>query len=98
MEKIPAVHPGEILLEEFLKPYGLTQYKLAKAIGVSQMRISEIVNGKRSITTDTSLRLSKYFGLSPSYWVKLQIEYDIDTAMDNDELSATINNIVPVNA
>jgi len=51
MEKIPAVHPGEILLEEFIKPYGLTQYKLAKAIGVSQMRISEIVNGKRSITT-----------------------------------------------
>ncbi len=98
MEKIPAVHPGEILFEEFIKPYGLTQYKLAKAIGVSQMRISEIVNGKRSITTDTSLRLSKYFGLSPSYWVKLQIEYDIDTAMDNDALAATINKIVPVNA
>ncbi len=98
MEKIPAVHPGKILFEEFIKPYGLTQYKLAKAIGVSQMRISEIVNGKRSITTDTSLRLSKYFGLSPSYWVKLQIEYDIDTAMDNDALAATINKIVPVNA
>nr|WP_320015308.1 HigA family addiction module antitoxin [uncultured Desulfobacter sp.] len=98
MKKIPTVHPGEILLEEFIRPYGLTQYKLAKDIGVSQMRISEIVNGKRSITTDTSLRLSKYFGLSPSYWVMLQIEYDIDMAMDNHELATTIDKIVPVNA
>lgn len=98
MEKIPAVHPGEILLEEFIKPYGLTQYKLAKDIGVSQMRISEIVNGKRSISTDTSLRLSKYFCLSPSYWAKLQIEYDIDTAMDNHDLASTIDKIVPVSA
>ncbi len=74
------LHPGEILLEEFLKPMGITQYRLAKDINVPQRRISEIVQGKRAITADTALRLGKYFNVSPELWLGLQADYDIRVA------------------
>jgi len=71
------IHPGEILLEDFLKPMGITQYRLAKEIGVSQRRIGEIVTGKRAITPDTGLRLSRFFGMSDGFWVGLQTDYEL---------------------
>ena len=71
------VHPGEILLEEFLKPIGITQYRLAKEISVPQRRISEIVQGKRSITADTALRLGRYFDMEAQFWLNLQSRYDL---------------------
>ncbi|MDR0702904.1 MAG: HigA family addiction module antidote protein [Azoarcus sp.] len=74
--EIPYPHPGEILLEEFLKPMGITQYRLAKEIGVPQRRIGEIVAGKRAITVDTGLRLSAFFGMSDGFWTGLQTDYD----------------------
>ena len=76
MRKVPYPHPGEILLEEFLKPMGITQYRLAKEIGVPQRRIGEIVAGKRSVTADTGLRLSRFFGMSDTFWTGLQMDYD----------------------
>lgn len=80
MRKIPYPHPGEILLEEFLKPMGITQYRLAKEIGVPQRRIGEIVAGKRAVTADTGLRLSRFFGISDGFWVGLQTDFDAAVA------------------
>lgn len=80
MRKVPYPMPGEILMEEFLKPMGITQYRLAKEIGVSQRRIGEIVAGKRAITPDTGLRLSRFFGMSDSFWIGLQLDYDREMA------------------
>ena len=74
------VHPGEILSEEFLGPMSLSQYQLAKSIGVPALRISQIVRGKRSVTADTALRLSRYFGLNDSYWLRLQARFDEQVA------------------
>ena len=74
---MPPVHPGEILLEDFLKPMGITQYRLAKSIGVSQRRIGEIVAGKRSITVDTALRFSRFFKTDAQSWMNLQTHYDL---------------------
>lgn len=74
------IHPGEILLEDFMKPLGLSQYRLAKDIGVTPIRISQIVNGKRSITVDTAMRLARYFGTSPAVWLRLQVRYDLEVA------------------
>ena len=76
------VHPGEVLLEEFLKPMRLSQNRLALDIGVHPRRINEVVLGKRSITADTALRLARYFGTSPQFWLGLQADYDLDVAMD----------------
>lgn len=76
MRKVPYPHPGEILLEEFLKPMGITQYRLAKEIGVPQRRIGEIVAGNRSVTADTGLRLSRFFGMSDDFWIGLQLDHD----------------------
>jgi addiction module HigA family antidote len=76
------VHPGEILWEEFLKPLKVTQYRLAKDINVPARRINEIVHGKRSITADTALRLSRYFGLSERFWLNLQSRYDLEREKD----------------
>ena len=76
------VHPGEVLLEEFLKPMQLSQNRLALDIGVHPRRINEIVLGKRSVTADTALRLARYFGTSPQFWLGLQADYDLDVAMD----------------
>jgi addiction module HigA family antidote len=81
-EKFEPVHPGEILLEEFLKPMGLSQYQLAKDINVPARRINEIVHGKRSITADTALRLSRYFGMSENFWTNLQARYDLEIMKD----------------
>src|SRR4030065_2641008 len=81
-QKLQPIHPGEILMEEFLKPMGISQYKLAKDISVPARRINEIVQGKRSITPDTALRLSRYFGLSERFWINLQARYDLETEKD----------------
>jgi addiction module HigA family antidote len=93
MRQVPYPHPGEILLEEFLKPMGITQYRLAKEIGVSQRRIGEIVAGVRSVTADTGLRLSRFFGLPDSFWIGLQTDYD--AVMTKDALAATLEKIKP---
>lgn len=79
---IPPIHPGEILAEEFLKPMGITQYRLAKDINVDPRRINEIVQGKRAISADTALRLSRYFGTSERFWMNLQARYDLQVQKD----------------
>jgi len=84
-DKLPPIHPGEILLEEFLEPMGISQYRLAHDISVPPRRINEIVLGKRSITPDTALRLSLYFGLSERFWMNLQQRYDIEVEKDRLE-------------
>ncbi len=81
-EKLAPVHPGEILLEEFMKPSGLSQTRLDRDLGVSPRRINEIVHGKRSVTADTALKLSRYFGTSAEFWLGLQADYDLETASD----------------
>jgi addiction module HigA family antidote len=81
-EKLQPVHPGEILLEEFLKPMALSQNQLALSVGVPARRINEIVLGKRGITADTALRLGKYFDMSPQFWLGLQMDYDLDVTAD----------------
>ena len=83
VKKLKPVHPGEVLMEEFLKPMDLSQNRLALAIGVPPRRINEIVLGKRSITADTALRLGRYFGMSPQFWLGLQMDYDLDVTADN---------------
>jgi addiction module HigA family antidote len=88
------IHPGEFLLEDFMKPLGVTQYRLAKDIGVTPVRIGEIVHGKRGITADTALRLARYFGTKPGYWLKLQMQYDLERA--EDEVGEKINREVKV--
>jgi antitoxin HigA-1 len=82
-EKLNPVHPGEVLLEEFLKPMGLSQNRLSLEIGVHPRHTNEIVLGKRRITADTALRLARYFGTSPQFWMGLQNDYDLDVASDN---------------
>jgi len=81
-KKIAPIHPGEILLEEFLIPMGITQYKIAKDINVPARRINEIVHCNRSISVDTALRLGRYFNMSAQYWINLQAHYDLETEMD----------------
>ncbi len=80
--KIPPIHPGEILFEEFLKPMNLSQYRLANDINVPPRRINEIVHGKRRITADTALRLAHYFNMTPRFWVNLQSHYDLEVESD----------------
>ncbi|MBW2038247.1 MAG: HigA family addiction module antidote protein [Deltaproteobacteria bacterium] len=92
--KFEAVHPGEILLEEFLKPMGISQYRLAKDISVYPRRINEIIQGKRSITADTALRLSRYFGMSERFWLNLQARYDLE--VEKDRLEGRLENEVKV--
>lgn len=96
MRKVPYPHPGEILLEEFLKPMGITQYRLAKEIGVSQRRIGEIVAGTRGVTADTGLWLARFFGMSEGFWTGLQMDYD--TAQAKDALFDTLDRIRPWDA
>ena len=81
-KNLPSIHPGEILLEEFLRPMGISQYRLAKDISVSPRRINEIVHGKRAITADTALRLGRFFGMSPQFWLNLQNRYDLEVTED----------------
>ena len=82
-KKLPPIHPGEILMEEFLKPMGISQYRLAKDISVPPRRINEIVHGKRAITADTALRLGRLFGMSPHFWLNLQTRYDLEVTEDS---------------
>ena len=88
MTKIPPLHPGEVLPEEFLKPMAISQNQLGRDLGVSPRRVNEIILGKRGVTADTALRLAAYFGNSPSFWLGLQMDYDLDLA--NDALAARI--------
>jgi len=95
-QKHNPIHPGEILLEEFLKPLGISQYRLAKEIGVPAQRIGEIVAGRRAITADTDLRLCRFFGLSEGYWLRGQARFDTETA--KDALEAQLAKITPWHA
>ncbi|MBW4481132.1 MAG: HigA family addiction module antidote protein [Tildeniella torsiva UHER 1998/13D] len=88
-DKLQPVHPGEILLEEFLKPMNLSQNQMALALRVPARRINEIVHGKRRITADTALRLARYFNMSPRFWLGLQMDYDLDVA--EDEMGDRLN-------
>jgi len=82
-KRLAPVHPGEVLLEEFLKPMGLSQNKLALSLGVHPRKVNEIVLGKRRVTAETALRLARYFGTSPQFWLGLQADYDLDVASDD---------------
>ena len=82
MENLPPIHPGEVLLEDFMKPLGLSQYRVAKDIGVSPIRISQIVHGKRAVTADTAMRLARYFGTSAEVWLRLQARYDLEVTQE----------------
>lgn len=93
MKKLDPVTPGEILLEEFLIPMGLSQYRLAKEIDVPAQRISEIVAGKRAVTADTDLRLCRFFGLSSGYWLRAQVCHDTEVA--EREMGPTLKRIIP---
>ena len=93
-EKFSPVHPGEILLEEFLKPMGISQYRLAKDITVHPRRINEIVHGQRAISANTALRLSRYFGLSERFWLNLQARYDLE--LEKDRLAGRLEQEVKV--
>jgi len=92
-EKLQPVHPGEILLEEFLKPMAISQYRLAKDISVPPRRINEIIHGTRAVSADTALRLSRYFGTSERFWLNLQVRYDIEVEKDRlgDSLSTEVS-------
>jgi addiction module HigA family antidote len=92
--KMKPIHPGEILLEEFLKPMGLSQNRLANDIGVPPRRINEIVHGKRRVTADTALRLAHYFKMSPQFWLGLQMDYDLD--IEEDKLSKRLEKEVRI--
>ena len=81
-KKLPPIHPGEILIEEFLKPMGISQYRIAKDISVPPRRINEIAHGKRSITADTALRLGRFFEISPQFWLNLQNRFDLEVTED----------------
>jgi len=94
MDRLPPIHPGEVLLEDFMKPLGLSQYRLAKDIGVPPLRISQIVNAKRSITPDTAMRLAYYFGTSAVVWLRLQVRYDLEVA--EQEISERVRKEVKV--
>jgi len=98
MSTLKNIHPGEVLAEEFLLPLAITQYKLSKDIGIPQTRISQIIKGKRRITADTALRLSKYFGTSPKFWLGLQDDFDLEE--EKVQLDSLLDKIpkAPVNA
>ena len=91
MKKLPNIHPGEILLEEFLVPMGISQYRLSKDLKIPQTRVSQIVKRNRRITADTALRLSKYFGTSAKFWLGLQDDYDLEES--NNKLEDELNEI-----
>lgn len=95
-ERVPPIHPGEVLLEDFMKPLGLSQYRVAQDIGVPPLRINQIVHGKRAISADTALRLARYFGMSANVWMRLQARYDLERA--EIELEERIKQEVRVSA
>ena len=96
VRKVPYPRPGEVLQHEFLEPMGISAYRLAKDIGVSQIRISQVISGNRAITVDTGLRLSRYFGLNDGFWTGLQLDYD--SAIAKDELAKALKQIRPLQA
>jgi antitoxin HigA-1 len=98
--KLPPVHPGEVLLEEFLKPLDISQYRLAKSTSVPPRRVNEIVLGKRSVSADTALRLGRYFGTSEEFWLNLQTQYDLDVEKDRIglRLESEVIQLVPQSA
>jgi len=91
---MPPIHPGEVLMEEYLEPLGVTQHRLAVAIGVPPRRINEIVHGKRRITADTALRMARYFGTSERFWMNLQGRYDLE--VERDRLIDELEEITPL--
>ena len=93
-DTLSPIHPGEVLLEDFMTPLGLTQYRLAHDIGVTPIRISQIVHGQRAITVDTAMRLARYFGTSAAVWLRLQVRYDLEVA--EKQLSKQIHREVKV--
>jgi addiction module HigA family antidote len=93
-QKLPPVHPGEILLEEYLKPLGISQNKLGRDLNVPAQRINEIVRGQRAITVDTALRLSRYFQTSPQFWLNLQARYDLEMAEETRLVERIIREVV----
>jgi len=93
-ENLSPIHPGEVLLEDFMKPLGLSQYRLAQDIGVTPIRISQIVHGQRAISVDTAMRLARYFGTSAAVWLRMQVRYDLEVAEKG--LSDRINREVKV--
>jgi len=94
MSKLAPIHPGEVLMEDFIEPLGITQHKVAVAIGVPPRRINEIVHGKRRITADTALRLSRYFGTTDLFWINLQNRYDLE--VEKDALGDSLDSIQPL--
>jgi len=94
MEKLDPIQPGEVLMEEFIEPLGITQNRLSVAIGVPPRRINEIVHGKRRITADTALRLGRYFGTSAQFWINLQSHYDLE--VERDALGSALDDIRPL--
>ena len=94
MATIAPIHPGEVLLEEFLEPLGVTQHRVAVSIGVPPRRINEIVHGKRRVTADTALRLARYFGTSDRFWLNLQTRFDLE--VEKDHLGASLEAIRPL--
>lgn len=95
-KKLPPVHPGEVLREEFLRPINLTPYALAGALGVPRTRIERLVRKQTSLTADTALRLARYFGASPAFWMGIQTQYELERA--EDSLAATLRKIAPARA
>ncbi len=91
-KKIPPIHPGEVLMEEFLEPFAISQYRLAKDIDVAPRRINEIIHGERAISVDTALRLGKYFRTTPQFWLNLQSHFDL--AVQEEELAGVLKNKV----
>jgi antitoxin HigA-1 len=91
-EKLAPIHPGEILMEDFLSPLDISQYRLAKDIGVPPRRVNEIIHGKRRVSADTALRLGRYFGVTPRFWLNLQAQFDLDVETDQlgDRLDAEV--------
>lgn len=94
MDKHAPVHPGEVLLEDFIEGFGITQHKLARAIGVPPRRINEIVHGKRRISADTALRLGRYFGIEDQFWLNLQNRYDLE--VERDSIGEALDRIQPL--
>jgi addiction module HigA family antidote len=94
MKRLPPIHPGEVLLEDFMKPHGLTSYRVAKDIGVPALRINQIIRRKRGISADTALRLARYFGTSAEVWVRMQARYELELAQT--ELEQRISKEVKV--
>jgi len=88
-KSLSPIHPGEVLLEDFMKPLGLSQYRLAKEMGIAPIRISQIIKGQRSISVDTAMRLARYFGTSAAVWLRMQVRYDLEAA--DKELGERIN-------